>query len=43
VTLLQETAEKARNWAGEEAEKEKLMEGIAAFNKDPVGTLVAMR
>jgi hypothetical protein len=40
--LPEDTAEKANEWAEKEAEKEKLMEGIAAFNRDPVGTLKKM-
>lgn len=32
----------ARAWAAREAEKEKFMETIGAFNNDPLGTLAAM-
>jgi hypothetical protein len=41
--LLRDTAEKVREWAGREAEKARFMEGIDAFNRDPIGTLEAMR
>jgi hypothetical protein len=41
--LPEDTAQKAREWAGREAEKERSTEGIAAFNKDSLGTLEAMR
>ncbi|MDP8952386.1 MAG: hypothetical protein M3N18_09130, partial [Actinomycetota bacterium] len=41
--LPEDTAEKAKEWAEKEAEKEKLMEGIAAFNKDPRAALEAMK
>lgn len=41
--LPQDTAEKAMEWAGREAEKQKFMETIGAFNKDPMGTLEALR
>jgi hypothetical protein len=41
--LPEDTAERAREWAEKEAEKEKLMEGIADFNQDPMGTLEAMK
>ncbi len=41
--LPEDMAEKAKEWAEKEAEKEKLMEGIGAFNKDPVGALEAMK
>lgn len=41
--LPEETAQKAKEWAEKESEKARVMEGIANFNKDPVGTLEAMR
>lgn len=40
--MAQDTAGKPRAWAAREAEKEKFMETIGAFNNDPVGTLAAM-
>ena len=39
ASLPEDTADKAREWA----EKEKFMEGIAEFNKDPVAVPEAMR
>ena len=36
-------AGKALEWAEKEGEKARIMEGIAVFNKDPMGTLEAMR
>ena len=41
--LPQDTAEKARGWAEKEGEKAKFMETIGASNKDPMGTLEAMK
>jgi hypothetical protein len=41
--LPEDTAEKAKELAGREAEKQKFMESIGAFNKDPMGTLKKMR
>lgn len=41
--LPEDTPEKAKEWAEKEGEKQKIMEGIANFNKDPGGTLKAMR
>jgi hypothetical protein len=38
-----DTAAKVREWAGKEGEKAKFMEGIAAFNKDPLGMLEAIK
>jgi hypothetical protein len=38
ASLPEDTADKAREWAY----KEKFMEGIAAFSKDPVAALEAM-
>ncbi len=42
MALPRDTAEKAKEWAEKEGEKARIMEGIAAFNKDPLGTLEAM-
>jgi hypothetical protein len=41
--LPEDTAEKARNWAEKEGEKARIMEGIAEFNKDLMGTLEGMQ
>ena len=41
--LPEETAEKAKRWAEREGEREKFMEGIAAFNRDPLVTLKSMK
>ena len=38
ASLPEDTADKAREWA----DKKKFMEGIAAFNKDPVAALESM-
>jgi hypothetical protein len=35
--LPEDTAEKAREWAENEGEKAAFIEGIAAFNEDPIG------
>ena len=43
VALPENTAEEAKQWAEREGEKAKFMEGIANFNKDPMGTLEAMK
>ena len=43
LALPEDTAEKAKEWAETEAEKQRIMEGIAAFNRDPAGTLKAMK
>ncbi len=40
--LPQDTADKAKEWAEKEGERARIMEGIAAFNKDPVAALGAM-
>ena len=41
--LPEDTADKAKEWAGREGEKARIMEDLAAFNKDPMGTLKAMK
>jgi hypothetical protein len=41
--LPEDTAEKAKEWAEKEGEKARIMKRIAAFNKDLVGTLYAMK
>jgi hypothetical protein len=41
--LPDDTAEKAREWAEKEGGKAKFMETIGAFNRDPMGTLKAMK
>jgi len=41
--LLEDTAEKAKEWAEREGEKARILGGIAAFNKDPAGTLEAIK
>lgn len=38
-----DTAEKAKGWAEKEGERARIMEGIADFNRDPMGTLKAMQ
>lgn len=41
--LPEATAEKARKWAEKEGQKATFMENLAAFNRDPMGTLKAMK
>lgn len=41
--LPEDTSEKAEGWAQREAEKEKIMEGIAGFNRNPRAALEAMK
>lgn len=43
MALPEDTAEKAKEWAEKEGERAQIMEGIAEFNKDPMGTLEAMK
>jgi hypothetical protein len=43
VALPGDTAEKAKEWAEKEGERARIMEGIAEFNRDPMGTLKAMQ
>lgn len=43
VALPEDTAEKAKEWAEKEGERARIMGGIAKFNKDPMGTLEAMK
>jgi hypothetical protein len=41
--LSEDTAERAKEWAEKEGEKARIMDGIANFNRDPMGTLEGMR
>jgi len=41
--LPEDTAERAKEWAAAEGEKARIMEGIADFNRDPLGALKKMR
>ncbi len=41
--LPEDTAGKAQEWAEKEGERARLMEGVAEFSKDPMGTLEAMK
>jgi hypothetical protein len=41
--LPEDTVEKAKEWAEREGERARIMEGIADFNRDPMGTLKAMQ
>jgi hypothetical protein len=43
VSLPESTRERVVEWAEHETEKERVMETIGAFNKDPLGALKAMK
>jgi hypothetical protein len=43
VALPEGTQERIQEWAGKEGEKARIMEGIALFAEDPLGTLQARR